>query len=458
MSVATRALTLFLAATTAGCAPLPDDRQAFLVDQLVLDNLRWMSRDPGLLRAKYRRMAADPYDFMRATATVGLVDWTRPGGDRDPTDFLTIRGTESVLLAGDPHPENVGVHRPSGDTLLLEVNDLDGAGFGPYLWDVRRGMLGLAVLLDEAGCRGACAETALSRYAGDYASTVLDGGVAVHSGYGPTTTAPAVVADLLEKVRVEGPARTLFTTETEVVGGERRLVVDRSIDSFDRGDLALTADERAQVARLASKVPVRVLDSARRYGRGVASLPAVRYILLVDDGDPGPDDDRLLQMREVIDPLPFPGWRADLDGSFENNAQRVVWASRELWSRPDADPVLQARPDGAMAFKVTSLSSWFEGFEHLPLIERVEDGRFDDADLADWGGWLGAQLATVHLRAPTREGAPASAAIAADLDGRVEAFVEERVTDTERSLAGLRRDHSLFVGALARLGPDLGAR
>lgn len=455
-----RAGTVLLLAL-AGCAPLEEDRQGFLVDQLVLDNQRWMTRDLALLEAKYRRMASDPYDFMRATATVGVTDWTRPGSDRQPTDFMTVRGTESVLLAGDPHPENVGLHRPGEGPLVVEVNDLDGSTYGPYLWDLRRAMLGLGVLLTETGCDGACLTAGLARYAEGYVETMEAEGAGFHSGYGPTTDAPVVLRDLLDKATEDGLARDALLSLTAVgPNGERHFVVtDERVE--DVADLRPTLEEAAQLERLTPWIErtygVRVLDAMRRYGRGVASLPAVRYAVLVDDGEEGDADDRLLQLREVIDPLPLPGWRENLDGSFETNGERVVATSRLLWSRPDADPALGARQDGLMSFKITTLSGYFEGFEHDRILGRVEDGRFSEDDLLAWCGWLGAQLATVHDRAPTRDGLDAGASIRADLDGRGADFVAERVADAELAVPALYRDHRLFLGALDRLGPDLGA-
>lgn len=443
-----------------GCTPVEGGRQDVLVEQLVLDNQRWLSRDRTLLEAKFRRMAADPYDFMRAMATVDLADWTRPGADRQPTAFLTVRGTESTLLAGDPHPENVGVHRPGPGPLLVEINDLDGATFGPYLWDVRRGMTGLGVLLGEAGCRDACLSEGLTRYAETYAETLLAGAAGQHSGYGSHTAAPVLLRDLLDEATEDGLARdALHSLTRRGTDGRRAFVHTGLVD--DVGDLAPTAEERAQLARLVPQVErrhgVRVLDVVRRYGRGVASLPALRYALLVDEGAEGDADDRLLQLREVLDPLPFPGWREELEGSFADNGDRVVQCSRLLWSRPDADPDLDAFQDGAQSFKLTTLSGWFEGFEHDRILDRVADGRFDEADLLELSGWLGGQLATVHDRAPTREGADAGPAIRADLEGRVDLFVTERVEDAERAIQQTRRDHTLFLGALQRLGPDLGA-
>lgn len=456
-----RRLGTALVLALVGCAPLEDDRQAFLVDQLVLDNQRWLTRDPALLDAKFRRMAADPYDFMRATATVGVVDWTRPGSDRLPTAFITVAGTETTLLAGDPHPENIGVHAPLDGPLLLEVNDFDGSTYGPYLWDVRRAMTGLGVLLTEVGCVGDCLETGLSRFATGYAEGIQSEGAGFHSGYGPFTEAPPVVRNLLDKATEDALARRTLADETYVtVAGERRFLVDEVL-ADDVGDRRPEGEHALQAERLATWLAdtrdVRVLDTVQRFGRGVASLPAVRYAFLVDDGEPGDADDRLVQLREVLDPLPLPGWRDALDGGFETNAERVVTTSRALWSRPDADPALGAREDGVLSFKTTTLSGAFEGFEHARIQRRVEDGTFDVDDLHTWATWLGTHLASVHDRAPTRDGGDAGASIRADLQARTSLFVEERVEDALLEIDATYRDHGLFRGALDRLGPDLGA-
>ena len=151
-----------------GCVDgLPDDvREAWLADALVDDNRIWLSRDTSLLATKYRE-DANPYDFLRGTTTVFYRDLERAGSNRVPTAFLRRPDAAAMLIVGDPHPENIGTLLPGdgpgpvNDTLLLEVNDFDAAGFGPYLLNVRRALLGLAVLLQQAGCDADCREPVL---------------------------------------------------------------------------------------------------------------------------------------------------------------------------------------------------------------------------------------------------------------------------------------------------------
>ena len=70
-----------------------------------------------------------------------------------------------------------------------------------------------------------------------------------------------------------------------------------------------------------------VIDVARRYGMGVASLPAVRYALLFDLGDDSPDDDAMLFLREVVDPPAPPGRLPSVPLLFDSNAARAEQAA-----------------------------------------------------------------------------------------------------------------------------------
>ena len=60
-----------------------------------------------------------------------------PGGER-PTTAFGDPASSRVLLVGDPHPENIGTFRAADGTILVEWNDFDAAGYGPYEADVRR--------------------------------------------------------------------------------------------------------------------------------------------------------------------------------------------------------------------------------------------------------------------------------------------------------------------------------
>lgn len=457
----------------AGCGPSDADalRTAWLVDVLYDDNRVWLSRDLALLEAKYATMAADPYDYMRGASAVFLADLGRTDPGRAPTELLTVRDASSILLAVDPHPENIGtllpVDGPGPETvdtalshpvpLLVEVDDVDGAAFGPYLVDTRRAVLGLAVAIAPM-CDQTCRAPILTAWAEAYADEIqaaADGAPtfvaapALHAG-------DAVLDRLLVDALEEGADRELLAAWTEPTADGRRF----RVDDPSSGLASPSPEEGAQLDRLLAAYPepdgFRALAVARRFGAGVASLPAVRYVVAWDRGGSGPEDDELLELREVVDPSAVPGLLQP-PPTFDDQPERALVAAQALWSRPDADVRLAGLADGGMTFKARTASSYFQGFDHRALVRSDGIPRFAPSDLAAWAELLGRQLASVHARSVAADGGPALDAVAADLAGRADVFVAERVRDGEADLAITLRDHRLFALALGAYGPLLGA-
>ncbi len=446
------------------CAPVgaDDARAAWIVDTLAAENRVWASRDPSLLAAKYAKMAADPYDFLRGTAGLYQADLARPGADRIDLPFGLTPELTQVLVAGDPHPENFGTFLADDPptaagldaALTLEVADLDGAGFGPYTLDVRRVALGVALTLEQGGCDAACRRPALEAIAAAYADEA-----AARTVLAPTIgdgAHGALVDDLLADARSDGLLRAALI-EATYLEADGSVALALGLDDEGAGLVALTADEAAQVDRLAWSLPdgARVRDVARLFGKGVSSLPAVRYLALWDRGDDGPDDDDLFEAREIVDPPALAGLGALNVGVFASNADRLARASARVWSSPAADPRAAWLQDGPMSFKRTSATDWFQGFNHRNIAEDLAEGAFGDDDVVAWSALLGQVLAANHLRAGTLDGdAPP---IGDDLAGR-EADWHAAVADVaEADLDVLLADHTRFVDALERLGPTLGA-
>ncbi|MEQ1506322.1 MAG: DUF2252 family protein [Myxococcota bacterium] len=458
-----------------GCADPDDARTAWLVDALVTDNAVWRSRDPSLLATKYQEMAEDRYDFLRGTLGVWFRDLEAGGAGSRPTAFLNDPEAATVLIIGDPHPENLGTMWPGdgpGPTreddppqLLLEFNDFDAAQFGPYLLDVRRAMIGLGEILDQSGCDPACRAPVLAAEAAGWFDeiTAIDAG---ERPFDPTLTSPSggptlapgtspVIDPYVERVVEDGLGRETLDDALD----HGRFVIDAALDDDGDGQLALTDDEAAQADRLIAQYPwppgARIHDVARRYGVGIASLPAVRYVIAWDRGDDEEDDDELLQLREVVDPPPVPvpvGWPSAL---FDDDASRSVIAAQTAWSRPDADARLAGLTDGPMAFKAQTWSSFHASLDHGALADALAEG--SDADRAAFGALLGRQLGATHARSITSTGGPALPPVIRDLGGRRDRFVDERLDEVERDLTRLAADHARFRGALRDYGPLLGA-
>jgi uncharacterized protein (DUF2252 family) len=429
-------------------------RQAWLVEAIGDDNRVWWTRDPALLATKYDVMVDDRYDYLRATAGVFLRDVSRAGTARAETTFLTDPGATEMLIVGDPHPENIGTFFPD-PALLLEPNDFDGAGFGPYLFDLRRLILGLSATADASGCD--CVPEMAQAAATAYLLE-LEEPTAPSSLVGPLD---AITQRLVDDVVEEGMSQERLLEYTELTATGRRF---RPMLTLDEGDgvLPLEGEEAAQLDRLLAgwtRAPagLRVFDRARRFGGGVASLPAVRYVVVFDAGDDGPDDDRMISVREVVDPPNIPGIFVGAPARFDDAAHRVDAVAAQLWSHPEADPLHMGLTDGAMTFKVQSWTSWQSSYDHVKVVERVASRVHDADDLIGWAEACARVLAGVHRRSTTASGEPAGPAILRDVAGRGPAFVDERVRDATLDLEQLAIDHLLFVDAMERLGPLLGA-
>lgn len=474
MSTSSAPRTGWLAALLAGCAGGFTDqeaRQAWLVEAIADDNRVWLSREPELLAAKYAVMAEDPYDFLRGSAAVSLADWSRPGSDRLPSARPGSSKAATVLLMGDPHPENVGTYLPGdrpeptdhGARVVLDVEftDFDGAGYGPWTLDVRRAAQSLALLAAQSACDVPCARSVVTAFADAYTDEIATrarrrpgfASGTTGGGEGPTDA-------LVREAIVEGLGRSRLLGWTRHTEGGRRFAYQPDLDLSDQGNRPLTPDEADQVDRLLATWPrargLHRLDATRRLGMGVASIPAIRYAVLFDGGLPGFEDDHLVMFREVVDPPQLPGLHRDPRLLWDDNGARVVDAARRLWSRPDADPWMAAITDGDTTFKVVTGSSFQEGFDHVDLRDDAWRAPDPATGLGEVASTLGRVLASAHGRGGTWDGGDSLAAIDEDL-GDARTFVDETVHLALMDAERLLEDHALFVDALDRLGPLLGA-
>ncbi|MDP2310671.1 MAG: DUF2252 family protein [Pseudomonadota bacterium] len=477
---------LILLASCAEPGPLAA-RAAWLQEGLTADNAYWLTRSPGLVETKYASMAADPYDWMRGSNALFLSDQVRPDPDRPLTRFLSREDAASVLLIGDPHLENLGTCLPGeepdpndatrlyGDgtaPLPLEWVDLDAAAFGPWTFDTRRSALALALVADAAEECEACVVPVVAAFAAAYADEITAqsrgerGWAADAEGLGEGALVVALRALALGEGLSSAAHDTFTVVEADDRGiGHRRIARDEGRDAQGDGVLELGLRDAAQLDRVLAgwtggrPADFRRIDAARYYGKGIASLPATRFLVLWDRGEDGLDDDRLLNVREVLDPPSLDGLYPGLGSVFADNRDRIVTVSALFASRPDADVRVGAVADGAAAFKTTSFSGWFQTFDHEDIDRAFTLQAATPADLEALAATVGRALASAHARGTTLDGAPALPVIAEDLaaGGGADAFTDERLRDATADLATLHADHALFLALLDGSGPLLGA-
>lgn len=92
------------------------------------------TRVPELVPIRYARMAAGVFPFLRGAPAVMAADLAAT-----PNTGLTVQ------LCGDAHPSNFGLYASPERALVFDLNDFDETLPGPFEWDVKRLVAGLAV-------------------------------------------------------------------------------------------------------------------------------------------------------------------------------------------------------------------------------------------------------------------------------------------------------------------------
>lgn len=454
-----RVTAIATALAVTGCAHGPHEgRSQTLASVLAEADLALLRARPALVEGRYRRMAASAYDFYRGSLAVFAHDWRDASTGLSATRF----GVDGPAVFGlcDPHPENFGTLLAADGTLSLQPNDLDAADAVPYLWDLRRLVVGLALATrianpstepeDVARAGARAYADALGELAAGAPRPVLTAGGGV----------PAL-DDLFRRGSRDAAQRAELSSLTVTAAGPRALrrgVIDADDPENVLVELPAVARDALPetLARYRDTLPsppasptyFRVLDAARELGSGVASWPRVRALVLVEGPTEAPGDDVVLELKELADPIRAPVLPPFV--AFRDVASRVA-AARSLWSRPAADPLwgtstwlglpvqLRAETEAAKTLRVARLTGAAASPEALVALART----------------LGATLAGVHS-VPLPDGSRALPVIAAVVARDPGGFAAEQAAVAVRYARRVRDDHTRFVALLRELGPRLG--
>ena len=422
-------------------------------------------RRTALSAAKYAEMATNPFAFFRGALAVFLRDWNDPDATLRPTRFAA--GGARPFGIGDAHIENFGTLRIRGGALRLEPNDFDTADRLPYLWDVRRFAVSMCLAArlanpDEPSARAASAaadrtvvRTAVSAYANAMRALAGGGPRPIVAGGGGNP----ILDDLFARAQADGAARTELDQFTTVSDGVRKIV--RGTPNFmDPGPSTrdLPARARAEVARALAgylpslSIPVSVremvpLDVVQLIGRGIGSLPRLRALALVRGPSTAPEDDLIIELKE----LP-PEGSSPIPSAFEFSepGARLAAATLAGWSEPAADPLWGTGNwlDLPMQFRTAAA-----GYKTL-RVSRLAGALGTPSAIDGLGAVIAGLIARMHA-APVA-GASAAAAIAADIAGDPTGFEDEQTEVAMGYCDRVSSDWDLFKQALTLLGPTLG--
>lgn len=456
----------------AGCAPGDDSREARIVEALTRADEPLLRSRPALVAGKYARMASDGVSFMRGSVALAVRDWLDARGDAEGSRFAVT--SPRVPSLGDAHPENFGIlwsfTADAGfDGLAsFEPNDFDAAERLPYLVDVRRlaGSLAFVVGETNAGDEGARrlaierTDTIIAAAVEAYATTIR--ALASDQAVAPIDLASPVLADLVRRAsRDRGPGATLGE-RTVVRAGARTLVRGAPDPSEPTQALAdmpplLRARVHELVDAYARTLPLAlpagylsVKDAAREFGAGVASWPRVRLLLLVEGPTASPDDDVILEAKELAD-APWPAAFPPLSTA-STNQERVAWAAHRAFSSSAVEPLWQRASWLGIEWQIRRETE----AQKSVRVERLVGPLGTPEALEALARALGQRVAYVHAGGSGTRETAALTAIAAAIGSSTLPFVEEQVRVARASAVRLREDLAHFRNALASRGPTLG--
>ena len=452
------------------CDDAPDDaREAEVAGIIAQADEPLIRTRPRLMAGKYTRMAGSPVDFLRGSLQLYRHD-ARAGATAVSVSRFAL-DVPLVPSLGDPHAENFGSLRAADGSLAIEPNDFDAADRAPYLWDLRRlaSSMALTAMVANADDPAARAESA-SAARTIARSTVAGYRMAIErtasgapaermTAAASMAAANAILSDVFGRSERDELARRELTDLTEVVGTSRQLKRG-AVDPEDAQSVhaELPAHMRASLPaaieswRRTLVVPppaehLVLLDAVRQLGSGVSSWPRVRLLLLVRGPTDDPDDDRLLELKELADSgiagLYPPGVHHDDVGL------RIIETSRAAWARPDAEPFWGVSDWLGLPVQLRVET---EGQKNI-RVSRMIGARGAPRALAELGAVLGAIVARVHA---SRDGVTNARAIYGRIAIDPEAFLDEQADVAVVYALQTIADHARFRHALAVRGPTLG--
>lgn len=453
----------------AGCgSPTVDEsRKAQIANVITTADEPLLRTRPNLVAGKYARMAANPYDFFRATVPLSWSDYRNNEWDLGASAFALDGPLAPVL--GDPHPENFGTLLSADGVLALEPNDFDGADFAPYLWDVRRLTTGMALAarltnLEDPIAQETTAHSArvIARAAAEaYGQTILalsKGGERMRM---TSANDNPILEDLFSRAEEGLTDRSELTDLTTLENG-RRLLRHGVLDPADPAErylelppwaLAALPDTLNRYRQTLLNPPesayFKVLDAVRAVGSGVASWARVRVVLLVRGPTDDPNDDVLLELKELND--------SGLGGHYppfvryDDVAERIRSTSRAAWVKPDAEPLW-----GTSEWLGFPVQVKRESDAHKTIrIRRMNEERGTPDALEGLARQLGEILARAHTATP-KNAEWVARDIAQVIARNPSEFADEQADVGDRYAQRVLEDHQLFRALLEERGPRLG--
>ncbi|EPX79715.1 DUF2252 domain-containing protein [Salipiger mucosus] len=376
---------------------------------------------------KFKKLSESLFKFFRGTSLLFHRDMA--GDDeRMPT----------VLVLGDVHPENFGVMPNADNVPIFGVNDFDDVLYGPFTWDLKRGVTGFMIASEEVGGHKKKTRRKIaSRFVKGYRA-----GMEYYSRHNTEAT---------EQMREDNSPKIIRKLFDEAEESRKEWLWDRYLDETGRGfraneeltPISSRLDEfQAYVDKLAGQNEIardgragklRVKDVAMRHGQGTASLGLPRYYCLIEGPAGDATDDLILEFkrarRSALDGLvPKHDFDAGQEGDRIAHGQSVHLAKGDVFY-------------GSVEIDGES----FMSRERAPFREDIDLDELSKKSWKHYAEACGHALAQAHARSDD----------AGQLDYRIEPrileamepfglFVDDMLCFAEEAVERMRRDHAFY--------------
>ncbi|MBG6184551.1 uncharacterized protein (DUF2252 family) [Arthrobacter sp. CAN_A214] len=417
-------------------------RQQHIIDTLVEAHDDLMQADPRAFRARFRKMAADPYAFYRGSASIFYSDM------KELQDPWADEQTGRVWIHGDLHAENFGTYMNNEGKLTFDVNDFDEAYVGHFSWDLRRFAASLTLLCWQkalpAESTRRLARTYLEAYLARVADYVSDEKSDFSFGL---HNAEGTIYQILQVARAAKRTQ-LLDSLTLVEDYERQFRDDgsiRQLDAAERRTVESAFEDYLETIpgqeRARRRVFFRVKGIVGKKGFGIGSAGLPTYNILIEGFDEAQENDIILTMKQSNIAAPS---RIVMDQRirdyFLDDGHRAVISQRSLQTH--TDPFLGYTTLDGTSFVVSELSPYKRDLDWEDLTE--------PGDMEPVLKSLGQATAKIHCSTDQDSDHDLVAfrteiAITKALDGREEEFIDDIISFAEEYAAAVRNDHALFV-------------
>ncbi|CAF0865701.1 unnamed protein product [Adineta ricciae] len=314
-----------------------EQRSKFIIDTFAHFFAAGIRENPNAFRARFRKMAASPFNFYRGSAVLFYQDLKV---DQDPY-VARNNAAGQVFIHGDLHAENFGTYLDSNGILNFDVNDFDEGYIGPFTWDVKRLIASINLICYSKGFSDREIEHILIVFVEEYLKQVYHFCKNAKDHFALTLrNTSGKIKKLLNEARIKSHVAHLDSM-TCIENYDRRFIRSKHIQDVDdnlRDSLMRafqkyleTIPENKKIAERglsSGQLTYRIKDIVARSSPGIGSAGKISYSFLIEGRSETLENDVVLYMKPAQrSAISYVVQHPVLDEYFKHDGLRTVLCS-----------------------------------------------------------------------------------------------------------------------------------